>query len=59
LKRLTNTRYTRNQILNILVPPASGYKFKTINAGEVENSGIEFVISGSPIKLRLSAGMWP
>lgn len=43
-------KYITNQILNIPVPSQSGYQTKTINAGEIQNTGIEFVISGSPVK---------
>ncbi len=44
------SRHTRNQIVNLPTPPASGYKYKVINAGDVQNSGIEFVLSGNPVK---------
>jgi TonB-linked SusC/RagA family outer membrane protein len=35
-----------NQILYLPIPPASGYSSKIINAGNVQNSGVEFVING-------------
>ena len=41
---------TENQILSSAVSKASGFGTQLINAGEVRNSGIEFFISGSPIK---------
>ncbi len=43
-------KYISDQILNISIPSATGYSTKTINAGEVQNTGIEFVISGTPVK---------
>ncbi len=41
---------TRNQILNVTTSPTSGDNSQTINAGEVENRGIEVILTGSPIK---------
>jgi TonB-linked SusC/RagA family outer membrane protein len=38
-----------NQLLSIDLPPASGFGSKFINAGNIENKGLEFVINGSPI----------
>ena len=35
---------TRNQILTIGVPNPSGYAFRIINAGNIQNSGIEMLI---------------
>ncbi|MGY3055019.1 TonB-linked SusC/RagA family outer membrane protein [Pedobacter sp. UYEF25] len=41
---------SKNQILSIPIPNSTGYGFNTINAGEVQNKGIELSISGTPIK---------
>ena len=41
---------TRNQILDVPISPSSLYVKSRINAGEISNKGIEFVIGGSPIK---------
>jgi hypothetical protein len=41
-----------NQILYLPVPPASGYNNKIINAGNVQNSGFEFVINAKVLQTR-------
>ncbi|RIH66865.1 SusC/RagA family TonB-linked outer membrane protein [Mariniphaga sediminis] len=41
---------TENQILETPVSPATGYKAKLINAGEVRNSGIEIALGGVPVR---------
>lgn len=41
---------TRNQIIPIELDIATGYASRIINAGEIQNKGIEIVLSGSPIK---------
>ncbi len=41
---------THDQILSNAVDPASGYTSAKINAGEVENHGIEVALSGVPFK---------
>ena len=38
-----------NQLLQVALPPASGYANKYINAGNIQNSGFELVINGTPI----------
>ena len=43
---------TEDQIFNVPQSPATGYSFSQINAGELENKGIEVVLSGSPIKTK-------
>lgn len=43
---------TTDQIIEIAVAKSTGFWYKYINAGEVQNKGIEFAISGSPIKKR-------
>ena len=41
---------TRNQIMTINVPWESGVKEKLINAGNIQNSGIEIALNTTPIK---------
>ncbi len=41
---------TTNQILSATVSRASGFGSQLINAGEVVNQGVEFLITGSPIR---------
>jgi TonB-linked SusC/RagA family outer membrane protein len=41
---------SKNQIISIPIPNSTGYGFNTINAGEIQNKGIELTISGTPIK---------
>ncbi|MBS7564070.1 SusC/RagA family TonB-linked outer membrane protein [Mucilaginibacter sp. Bleaf8] len=43
---------TSSQILQNKVDPASGYLEATINAGEVQNRGIEIQANGTPIKTK-------
>ncbi|HEY9183788.1 MAG TPA: SusC/RagA family TonB-linked outer membrane protein [Salegentibacter sp.] len=40
----------KNQIINLDVSGASGYSSSTINAGLIQNQGIELTLSGQPIK---------
>ena len=40
----------QDQIINVAVPNASGYNAVTINAGEIENRGIEIVMNTTPVK---------
>lgn len=42
---------SRNQILTIPIPNSTGYGFKVINAGKVENKGVELALRGTPIKM--------
>ncbi|MBI1770019.1 MAG: SusC/RagA family TonB-linked outer membrane protein [Bacteroidetes bacterium] len=39
-----------NQLLQIAQPVATGYSTKYINAGDIQNSGIELVLTGTPVK---------
>ncbi|WP_103070258.1 SusC/RagA family TonB-linked outer membrane protein [Aquimarina sediminis] len=39
-----------DQILGVPVTTATGYLFKTLNAGEIENKGIELSLYGTPIE---------
>jgi hypothetical protein len=41
---------TSNQIIPITVSNASGYQSKTINAGEIQNKGVEITLNLTPIK---------
>lgn len=38
-----------NQLLQVALPPASGYSNKYINAGNIQNKGFEFVFNGTPV----------
>jgi len=38
-----------NQLLSVSLPVATGFRSKYINAGNIQNSGFEFVINGSPL----------
>lgn len=39
-----------NQLLDLPLDPLSGYNYKKVNAGDVQNKGIELSISGTVIK---------
>ncbi len=39
-----------NQLLQLSLAPASGFSNQYINAGNIQNSGIEVVINGTPVK---------
>ena len=39
-----------NQLLQVSVPVASGFSNKYINAGNIQNQGIELVINGTPLR---------
>lgn len=41
---------SKNQLVTVAVPPASGYSSKFINAGNIENKGIEITVNLIPIK---------
>jgi TonB-linked SusC/RagA family outer membrane protein len=41
---------TVNQLLTPATPPEFGYSTQIINAGEVQNKGLELTLSGTPIK---------
>src|SRR5690606_37181414 len=42
---------TNNQILPITIAESTGYSTFLTNSGEIENKGLEMLISGSPITL--------
>ncbi|MEO8109054.1 MAG: SusC/RagA family TonB-linked outer membrane protein [Ginsengibacter sp.] len=41
---------TKNQVLQIGVPNPSGYAFRIINAGNIQNEGIELLLNGTPLQ---------
>jgi outer membrane receptor protein involved in Fe transport len=41
---------SKNQILNIPIPVVTGFSFKSINAGSIQNKGIELGLRGTPIR---------
>jgi TonB-linked SusC/RagA family outer membrane protein len=41
-----------NQIINIPVSPASGFTTQSINAGRIDNSGIELMVYATPVKTK-------
>ena len=43
---------TKNQIIPITVSAASGYTTKIVNAGNIENKGIEIALRATPVQLR-------
>ncbi|CAL1518668.1 SusC/RagA family TonB-linked outer membrane protein [Chitinophaga sp. MM2321] len=43
---------TKNQILDIGTPPESGLEGIIINAGNIQNRGLEILIDGTPIKTK-------
>jgi TonB-linked SusC/RagA family outer membrane protein len=45
---------SRNQLLGVSLPVASGYSDKFINAGNIQNSGIELVLNASPVQGELT-----
>lgn len=45
-------RQTYDQILPLSVSAASGYSFRFVNAGLVENKGVEISLTGTPVKTR-------
>lgn len=44
--------HSRNQLLTIPLPVATGYNLKYINAGDIRNRGLEIILSANPIKSR-------
>ena len=42
----------RDQILNLTVPPTSGFGTAIINAGNISRQGVEVQLTGTPIKTR-------
>lgn len=46
------TQKSRDQINNVPLPVSAGFGQQVINAGVVSNTGIELLISGSPVKTK-------
>ena len=40
---------TVDQIMDVAVSSATGYTRKWVNAGEIQNQGVELILSGSPV----------
>ena len=40
----------QDQIINVAVSNASGYNAVTINAGEIQNSGVEIIMNATPVR---------
>ena len=43
---------TINQVLGIALKPSSGFSTQLINAGDIQNSGIEVLFTGTPVKTK-------
>ncbi len=43
---------SKNQLFQVAIPPASGWSSEFINAGLVNNKGVEVVLNATPIKSR-------
>jgi TonB-linked SusC/RagA family outer membrane protein len=43
-------KYTKNQIFNAPVSPATGFTTKAINAGKITNKGFEFLVDVVPVQ---------
>lgn len=41
---------TKNQILNLVIPPTSGYRTQAINAGQISNKGFEATFGVTPLR---------
>jgi TonB-linked SusC/RagA family outer membrane protein len=41
---------SKNQILSIPIPNSTGYGFSVVNAGEIQNNGVELSLRGTPVK---------
>ena len=41
---------TKDQIISLPIPISSGYNQQVVNGGEVNTSGVEIILSGTPIK---------
>jgi len=45
------TKSTKNQLLNLTVSPTSGFSSIAINAGEIQNKGLEILLGTTPVRL--------
>lgn len=43
---------TKNQILNVDINQSTGYDQRVVNAGEITNKGVEFMLSTIPVKTK-------
>ena len=41
---------SKNQILAIPIPYSTGYQFSNVNAGEIQNKGIELTVRATPVR---------
>lgn len=41
---------SRNQIINVQLPITSGYTSQVLNAGEIQNEGLELVLNANPVR---------
>ena len=41
---------TKNQILNLVIPPTSGFSTQAINAGQISNKGFEATLGVTPLR---------
>lgn len=41
---------TINQLINVKAPPTSGYTSTQINCGDIQNTGVEIMISATPVE---------
>lgn len=46
------TQISKNQIMSMATSWASGYNYRLINAGEIENKGIEIALNTRPVQVR-------
>jgi len=42
--------HSRNQLLQLSLPVATGYNLKYINAGDIRNRGLEVILNATPLK---------
>jgi TonB-linked SusC/RagA family outer membrane protein len=49
---------TKNQIIDLVVSPASGFGTRSINAGEIQNKGVEALLTVKPIQSTDSGFEW-
>jgi TonB-linked SusC/RagA family outer membrane protein len=43
-------KQTKNQILNLVIPPTAGYSTQAINAGQISNKGFEATFGVTPLR---------
>lgn len=41
-----------NQLMNLPINPLSGYSYEKINAGDIQNEGVELMINATPIRTK-------